>query len=77
MVKSSAPRPSDAVLVVEPVVEQLAVERLGSILEVEPVLVAALEVHVEAGGGDEVAVALGERSRMVGVEVLLVDGVRP
>ena len=67
--------PDEPVLVVDPMVEQLAVQRLRPVLELERVLVAHLHVDVQSGGGDQVPVALGQRPGVVGVEVGLVDRV--
>jgi hypothetical protein len=65
----------EAVLVVDAMGEQLTMQGLGAVLEMKDVFITTLEVDIETGSGDEVAVAFGDGTRMVVVEMVGINRV--
>jgi hypothetical protein len=65
----------ESVLVVDAMCEQLAMERLRSVLQVKAIFVTTLDVDVEPGSPDEMSIAFSDCTRMVGAEVRRIDRV--
>ncbi len=65
----------EAVLVVDAMGEQLAVQGLGTVLEMKNVFISTFEVHIETGSSDQVAVAFGDGTRMVVVKMVRINRV--